>query len=222
MIPTKAPTLVGAFFIQRRVRYPAPMPRLTKIYTKTGDAGDTMLGDGSRVRKSSARVAAYGDVDEANSAIGLAISAAHEVDSLKPLRSDLLSIQQDLFDVGADLCTPKSPNEKTGEKLRITDGQITRIERMIDSHNAGLGALESFILPGGSEVASRLHLARTIVRRAERRVEALVQAEPDATNPRTLVYLNRVSDLLFVMARVANREAGGDVLWIPGANRSDE
>ncbi len=195
------------------------MPRLTKIYTKTGDAGDTMLGDGSRVPKSSVRVDAYGDVDEANSALGLAIAACDADGPLAELRNALLSIQQDLFDVGADLCTPLASDETPGKRLRMTDGQIDRIERLIDVHNAALGPLESFILPGGTELSARLHLARTITRRAERRVVALLAAEPDATNPRTLVFLNRVSDLLFVLGRVANVSNGGDVLWVPGANR---
>lgn len=198
------------------------MPRLTKIYTRTGDAGETMLGDGKRVPKTHSRVEAYGEVDEANSALGLAIAACDASTGHAPIREALLSIQQDLFDVGADLCAPIAPNESPGDRLRITQEQVTRIERLIDLHNGPLGPLESFILPGGSELAARLHLARTVARRAERRIAALLAAEPKTTHPLTLVFLNRVSDLLFVLGRAANADAGGDVLWVPGANRSQE
>lgn len=196
------------------------MPRLTKIYTRTGDTGDTGLGDGARTSKINPRVEAFGDVDEANSAIGLAIVAAGSAPIDQAIRSALLSIQQDLFDVGADLCVPLMANERPGERLRITADQTKRLETLIDEHNAPLGPLESFILPGGGELAARLHLARAVVRRAERRTVTLLNAEPKSTNAQALVYLNRLSDLLFVLARRANVDRGGDVLWRPGSNRS--
>ncbi len=193
------------------------MPRLTKIYTKTGDAGQTGLGDGARVSKHCPRVEAYGEVDEANSALGVAIIALADQPPLAEMRDALLIIQQDLFDVGADLCVPRSGDEQAGSRLRVTPDQIARLERLIDKHNADLPPLESFILPGGTEAAARLHVARTVTRRAERRVAALIDSEPAATSPEALVYLNRLSDLLFVLARVAN--GGGDVLWKPGSGR---
>lgn len=188
------------------------MVKLTKIYTKTGDDGQTGLGSNVRVSKSSVRVDAYGDVDEANASIGMAAALAARAGS--PLADLLTSVQQDLFDVGADLCVPI---EGEPEGLRVTPGQTGRLERAIDEHNEGLGALTSFVLPGGTELASALHQARCVVRRAERRCVALREAEPDATGIEPIRYLNRLSDLLFVLARVAND--GNDVLWKPGANR---
>ena len=197
-----------------------PMPRLTKIYTRTGDRGETGLGDGSRIGKASPRVEAYGAVDEANSAIGLALASLDSAGPLAPIADALRVIQQDLFDLGADLCVPRASNEKPGDRLRVTDVQSVRLERLIDEHNAGLPPLQSFILPGGTEAAARLHLARTVARRAERRVAALIEAEPGVTSLAALVYLNRLSDLLFVFAR---RAAGGrETLWTPGADRSDQ
>jgi cob(I)alamin adenosyltransferase len=181
------------------------MVYLSRIYTKSGDAGDTGLGDGTRVPKDHPRVAAYGAVDELNAALGLAVAhAAPDADLLR-------SIQNDLFDVGADLCLP------AGDGLRVTAAQAERLEREIDRVNERLRPLTSFVLPGGSPAAAWLHLARTVCRRAERAVVALSHAEP--VNPQAVIYLNRLSDLLFVLARAANADGTADVLWVPGANR---
>ena len=187
------------------------MVKLTRIYTRGGDKGETSLGDGTRVAKAALRVEAYGTVDEANSTIGLARrETAGEADAM------LARIQNDLFDLGADLCRPLG--KKSEDKaLRIVDGQIARLEREIDALNAGLKPLDSFILPGGTEAASRLHLARAVVRRAERLVAALATAEP--VNGAALRYLNRLSDHLFVLARHLNEHGEKDVLWVPGGNR---
>ena len=184
------------------------MVRLNRIYTKTGDDGSTGLADGSRRPKSDARLDCYGTVDELNAAMGLCVRVADG--ALAPL---LESLQHDLFDLGADLATPG-----TGEGLRITADQVASLERAIDTHNADLPALESFVLPGGSELACWLHLARTVCRRAERKAVALASAEE--INPEALHYLNRLSDLLFVLSRVANGGGDQDVLWVPGKNRS--
>jgi cob(I)alamin adenosyltransferase len=187
---------------------------LSRIYTKSGDAGETGLGDGTRVPKDHPRVAAYGDVDELNAVLGLAV--AH----LPPgPDADLLrSVQNDLFDVGADLCVPAAAGEAPGGALRVTAAQAERLERAIDRANESLSPLTSFILPGGSAAAAWLHLARTVCRRAERAVVALARAEP--VTPAAVVYLNRLSDLLFVLARTANAGGTADVLWVPGANRT--
>lgn len=191
------------------------MVKLTRIYTRSGDDGFTGLGDGSRVPKTDPRVEAYGTVDEANAALGLASVAAEG-----EMRALLEALQQDLFDAGADLCTPITQAETPGQRLRITPEQTRRLEPIIDRYNEPLGPLTSFILPGGTELAARLHLARTVTRRAERLVVALHAAQPDATNPEAVKYLNRLSDLLFVLCRAANAAAGRpDVLWVPGANR---
>jgi cob(I)alamin adenosyltransferase len=187
---------------------------LTRIYTRTGDAGSTGLGDMSRVAKSSARVAAYGDIDEANSAIGVAIAHGSLDADLVGL---LTSVQNDLFDVGADLCTPIVAEPKWAT-LRIDQGYVDRLEAACDTHNAKLEKLDSFVLPGGSAGAALLHVARTVTRRAERAAWTVIEAEPDATNPMTATYLNRLSDLLFILARVANL-ATGDVKWQPQATR---
>ncbi len=194
------------------------MVHLTRIYTRFGDAGECMLGDGSTVPKTSVRVGAYGAVDEANAGLGLAECDAA---SAPKIQGVLRSILQDLFDVGADLCTPITAQEKAGDRNRISQAQVDRLERLIDEHNAALPTLKSFVLPGGTRLASSLHLARTLVRRAEREATVLINAEPAATNRLAVVYLNRLSDLLFVLARVANLPpaGGGDVLWTPGANR---
>ena len=184
---------------------------LTRIYTKTGDDGTTALGDFSRVPKTDVRLAAYADTDEANAAIGVAVTVgglAEEV--LAPLRQ----VQNDLFDVGADLCTPIIPDPKY-PPLRVTDDYVTRLEGWCDRFNEGLPELDSFILPGGTPGAAYLHVARTVARRAERSVWALLAADAEHTNPLTAQYLNRLSDLLFILGRVAN--PGGDVLWRPGA-----
>lgn len=189
------------------------MVKLTKIYTRGGDGGETSLGDGTRTAKDHPRVAAIGAVDEANAALGLA--RLHSTDS--PETDGLLArLQNDLFDLGADLCTPEDGPRAQGA-LRITEGQVTRLEADIDAVNAGLPALESFVLPGGSALAAHLHLARTLTRRAERLTVALAAVE--SINTQALAYLNRLSDLLFVLARAANAGNGGDVLWTPGAGR---
>ena|SRR4051794_21279741 len=189
------------------------MVRLTRIYTRGGDKGDTSLGDGSRVPKQSLRVEAYGTVDEANAAIGLArlhMAADPEADAM------LARIQNDLFDLGADLCTPEDSRRAAGA-LRIVAAQVERLEREIDAMNAALRPLDSFVLPGGSPAAAHLHLARTIARRAERLVCALAATEP--VNPEAIKYLNRLSDHLFVLSRRLNDNGAGDVLWQPGATR---
>jgi cob(I)alamin adenosyltransferase len=198
------------------------MVRLTKIYTRTGDDGTTGLGTGSRIEKDSVRVEAYGDVDEANAAIGAAVLAASAGASdpmAKKIKDVLSAIQHDLFDLGADLCIPGAPDEKEGAKLRIQSSQTERLEKTIDEFNEPLAPLNSFVLPGGTPLASALHIARTVTRRAERRAVTLLRAEPDATNPETVRYLNRLSDLLFVLARAANGNGEADVLWVPGATR---
>ncbi|MFN0011912.1 MAG: cob(I)yrinic acid a,c-diamide adenosyltransferase [Phycisphaerales bacterium] len=202
------------------------MVKLDRIYTKTGDTGSTGLGNGKRVAKDDARVEAYGTVDEANAALGvvvaLAAREAADAPAEAPARelADLLrSVQHDLFDLGADLCCPIGAGEKPAEKLRITPGQTARLERAIDLHNHDLAALNSFVLPGGSTLAAAMHVARTVARRGERCVVSLQAAEPAATNPEAIKYLNRLSDLLFVLSRVANGKGTGDVLWVPGANR---
>jgi len=187
---------------------------LSKIYTRAGDKGDTALGDGTRVAKHSARVAAYGTVDEVNATLGLArLHAAEEMDEA------LARIQNDLFDLGADLCTPDLENDATAPypRLRVVADQVARLEREIDAMNARLTPLRSFVLPGGSRLAAHLHLCRTVCRRAEREAVALATAE--AVNPEVVRYLNRLSDWLFVAARIANDEGRADALWIPGANR---
>jgi cob(I)alamin adenosyltransferase len=187
------------------------MVRLTRIYTRGGDRGETSLGDGSRVPKHAQRVAAFGTVDEANAAIGLArLHADADMDAM------LGRIQNDLFDLGADLCTPEGGRRGEGA-LRVAATQVERLEREIDVMNASLRPLDSFILPGGSGAAAHLHLARTVVRRAERLVSDLFQREP--VNPEALRYLNRLSDHLFVLGRRANDNGARDVLWVPGANR---
>jgi cob(I)alamin adenosyltransferase len=184
--------------------------KLNKIYTRTGDGGSAGLVDGSRVSKSGARMAAIGEVDEANAAIGVALAALGEGE----LRRQLLDIQNDLFDAGADVATP---GEVEGA-LRIVGSQVERLEREIDAMNQGLPPLTSFILPSGSAAVSALHLARTVVRRAERAAVALNEAEP--LNPQLLAYLNRLSDQLFVTARFVAANEGGDILWEPGASRT--
>lgn len=188
------------------------MVKLTRIYTRTGDTGTTGLGDGSRVQKHGARVAAYGTVDEANAVLGIA--ALHLPEGL---RGAVSRVQNDLFDVGADLCTPEQEAPQH-QPLRVTEPQIRWLEQEIDRMNADLPALRSFVLPGGSAAAAYLHQARTVVRRAERDISAL--AAEEAINPLALTYMNRLSDWLFVAARHVNHSSGeGDVLWQPGQNR---
>lgn len=187
------------------------MVTLSKIYTRGGDAGQTSLGDGSRRDKHDLRVEAYGTVDEANAAIGLVrLHVDGEVDAL------LSRIQNDLFDLGADLCTPEDSERRSGG-LRIEASQVEALEAEIDRYNEPLETLKSFILPGGSPAASHMHLARTVTRRAERLTVALAQAEP--VNAEAVKYLNRLSDLLFVLGRHENDGGKADVLWVPGANR---
>lgn len=189
---------------------------LNKIYTKTGDDGTTALGTGERRLKYDRRVSAYGTVDEANACIGLArlhTSADADLDRM------LSRIQNDMFDLGADLATPETEEKIDYEPLRITDAQVTRIEADIDALNAGLQPLRSFVLPGGSEAAAALHLARTVSRRAERDMVELAEQPGEHVNPVALRYMNRVSDFLFVAARVVNDNGAGDVLWVPGKNR---
>lgn len=186
---------------------------LTKIYTRTGDEGTTALGDMSRVPKTDVRLVAYADVDEANCAIGLAVA-------LGGLPADVVEVltrvQNELFDLGADLCTPivEAPEFPP---LRVVPEYVEGLEQACDHYNEGLEKLSSFILPGGSVASAQLHVARTATRRAERSAWALRDAEPDKTNPETTTYLNRLSDLLFILARVANE--GNDVRWTPGGER---
>lgn len=190
------------------------MVYLSRIYTKTGDAGDTGLGDGSRVPKDHPRVTAYGSVDELNSVLGVLLASVPE----QPEAALLTTIQNDLFDVGADLCVPPQNEEKPGSCLRVTEQQATRLEHAIDRLNADLEPLRSFVLPGGEVVAAWCHLGRTVCRRAERDVVTLARQE--AVNPQVIVYLNRLSDLLFVLARVYNKQGRGDRLWQPGKSQS--
>ena len=200
------------------------MVRLTRIYTRTGDGGSTRLSDMSVARKSDPRVEAYGDVDEANSVIGVALATGQLPESVAAL---LGSLQNELFDLGADLSTPVRP-DPPWEPLRITQDYVDRLEHWCDEFSEPLPALTSFILPGGSMAAAQLHVARTVVRRAERRAWAAVElygtdpvadeALPGGVNPLALTYLNRLSDLLFILIRVVNGR-DGEVLWVPGGER---
>lgn len=190
------------------------MVKLTKIYTRGGDKGETSLGDGSRVKKHALRVAAYGTLDEANAAVGMARLHTKDIADSDAM---LMRIQNDLFDLGADLCTPIEDGEDPSKVLRIIETQVDRLEREIDAMNAQLKPLESFVLPGGSPAAAYIHLARTIVRRGEREIALLMEQEP--VNPQALKYANRLSDHLFVMSRHLNAAVEGDVLWTPGGNR---
>lgn len=192
------------------------MVRLNRIYTKTGDNGTTGLGDGSRVTKYDARVEAYGTVDEANAAIGLARLHTAEMPEVDAI---LARIQNDLFDLGADLCTPVTTKPLGYEPLRIVDKQVERLEAEIDAMNARLQPLKSFILPGGTPAATYLHLARTVSRRAERLMVELANKDGETVGGAALRYVNRLSDLLFVLGRVANADGAGDVLWVPGLTR---
>jgi cob(I)alamin adenosyltransferase len=186
------------------------MVYLSRIYTKTGDQGETGLGDGTRVSKDHTRVTAYGSVDELNAVLGVLV--VHATEELAGL---LREVQNDLFDVGADLCVPPSAGD--AGKLRVTARQVERLEKLIDRHNENLQPLRSFVLPGGTPAAAWCHLARTVCRRAERDVVTLMRSE--SVNQHVLIYLNRLSDLLFVLARVANDNGRQDVLWTPGKSQ---
>lgn len=189
---------------------------LNRIYTRTGDSGETALSDGSRVPKHDPRVEAYGTVDEANATLGLA-----RLHATGEMAARIAVIQNELFDLGADLSRPglAADADAPYPVLRVIASQVDRLEAEIDEMNAGLGALRSFILPGGTALSAQLHLARTVARRAERRATELAAAAPGDVNPDAIRYLNRLSDWLFVAARVANVAIGGDVLWVPGASR---
>ncbi|HET6926700.1 MAG TPA: cob(I)yrinic acid a,c-diamide adenosyltransferase [Hyphomicrobiaceae bacterium] len=192
---------------------------LNKIYTRTGDAGMTALGTGERVLKHSPRIAAYGSVDETNAAIGVARLELHEahpdVDAM------LARVQNDLFDLGADLTMPERSegNQRARAPLRVSDAQVKRLEDEIDAMNGELAPLRSFVLPGGSAAAAALHVARTVCRRAERAVVELAQLADEPVSSAALKYINRLSDLLFVASRYVNARGEGDVLWVPGQNR---
>jgi cob(I)alamin adenosyltransferase len=187
--------------------------KLDRIYTRSGEDGRTSLGDGARLPKFHTRVAAYGSVEEANSVVGIALLHVDDV----VVRQVLTHVQNDLFDLGGDLCRPEREHRKV-EPLRVSERQVTWIEEQIDSFNAGLAPLDSFVLPGGSHAAARLHHARTVVRRAERYMTEIAYQEP--VNPAALRYANRLSDLLFVLARHVNEGGRADVLWQPGLYRS--
>jgi cob(I)alamin adenosyltransferase len=188
---------------------------LSRIYTKTGDDGTTALGDMSRAPKSDPRVAAYGAVDETNAAIGVVLALGNLDDDIGAL---LQRIQNDLFDVGADLCTPVVENPEY-PPLRVTDEDVERLESACDSYNERVEKLRSFVLPGGTPAAALLHVARTVTRRAERLTWEAIEKYGDGVNPIAAKYLNRLSDLLFILSRCANVDKGGDVLWQPGASR---
>jgi len=188
---------------------------LTRIYTKTGDAGTTALGNSERVAKTDPRIGAYADVDECNAALGVALALGGLADDV---RAVLTIVQNDLFDVGADLCNPTAPDPKY-PPLRVTADYVTRLEGWCDEFNARLSKLDSFVLPGGTPGAALLHTARTVARRAERSTFALLEADPERTSTLPAQYLNRLSDLLFILSRVANDNGGGDVKWVPGGAR---
>jgi cob(I)alamin adenosyltransferase len=199
------------------------MVRLNVIYTRTGDAGETGLGDGSRRPKTDARVVAMGDVDEANCAVGLArLSTRGSADErLASIESALALIQNDLFDLGADLCLPRRADDAPRAALRIQPSQVEALERAIDALNARLEPLRLFVLPAGSAAAAALHQARAVCRRAERSLVALASIEGEDVGDAALAYVNRLSDYLFVAARAANDDGRADVLWVPGASQSE-
>jgi len=190
---------------------------LNKIYTRTGDAGTTALGTGERVPKHSARIAAYGTVDETNACIGVA--RIHVRDTHADVDAMLGRIQNDLFDLGADLTVPERGQAPARERLRVSDAQIKRLEDEIDAMNSQLSPLRSFVLPGGSAAAAALHVARTVCRRAERSMVELAGQPDEGVSAPALKYINRLSDLLFVASRYVNERGKGDVLWVPGQNR---
>lgn len=190
------------------------MVYLDRIYTKSGDHGQTSLGDGTRVPKTDSRIIAYGTVDELNSLIGVVIAAG----TPEPVATRLRHIQNDLFDVGADLCVPATPGPEGEGRLRVAPEQVAQLERWIDAATDQLEPLRSFVLPGGTSAAAYLHLARTVCRRAE--IKVLTLAETAPINPQVTIYLNRLSDLLFVWARLYNDGGKSDVLWVPGKFRA--
>jgi len=191
---------------------------LNKIYTRTGDDGTTALGSGARVAKYDLRIAAYGTVDETNAAIGVARTHT-AAEGLSELDAMLARIQNDLFDLGADLCVPDTGEPPAYEPLRMTDPQVARLEQEIDRLNAGLEPLRSFVLPAGTPAAAALHVCRCVSRRAERLIVELAAQPGEHVGAPVLRYVNRLSDFLFVASRHANSKAGGDVLWVPGGNR---
>jgi cob(I)alamin adenosyltransferase len=191
------------------------MVNLTRIYTRTGDDGTTALGDMSRVGKNDLRLLAYADTDEANSSLGVALALGGLDDGVRTL---LTRVQNDLFDVGADLCTPVVADPEF-PPLRVEQTYVDRLEAACDEYNEALTPLRSFVLPGGAAGAALLHVSRTVVRRAERSTWAALEVHGETMNPLTATYLNRLSDLLFILTRHANAAAGGDVLWVPGGER---
>jgi cob(I)alamin adenosyltransferase len=207
-------------FGHRRVAEKA-MVVLNRIYTRTGDDGTTALGTGERRKKYDLRIACYGTIDETNAAIGLArVAIAPDGDSDgRDLDAILARIQNDLFDLGADLCSPAKGKGPGGARLTVTEAQVTRLESEIDCLNENLAPLRSFVLPGGGPAAAHLHLARTVCRRAERLMVELADAPGEEVSAAALKYVNRLSDLLFVASRFANQMGAGDVLWVPGQNR---
>lgn len=192
------------------------MVTLNKIYTRSGDSGTTALGSGERRRKDDLRIEVYGTIDEANSCIGLARAFLADMPAGAGLAESLVGVQNDLFDLGADLCVPEKDSET--QRLRIVQSHVDRLEGEIDRLNADLAPLTSFILPGGSKAAAALHVARAVVRRAERLMVTLAAQPSEKVGEASLKYVNRLSDFLFVAARSANRHAGGDTLWEPGRN----
>jgi cob(I)alamin adenosyltransferase len=192
---------------------------LTRIYTRTGDDGTTGLGSGERRKKFDLRVEAYGTVDETNAAIGMARLATGQDPELAAMDGMLMAIQNDLFDLGADLATPPTDEDLGYEPLRIVGAQVTRLEQEIDLLNGDLSPLNSFVLPGGSPAAAALHVARTVCRRAERLCVELAEHEPGKVSLEARTYLNRLSDFLFVASRWANKQGQADILWVPGKNR---
>lgn len=202
--------------VLKRAKLGKPMVKLNRIYTRTGDDGTTGLGSGQRVKKYDLRVEAYGTVDETNACIGMVrLHTAHLFD----IDAMLARIQNDLFDLGADLCTPLSSAPLSYEPLRVVAEQVQRVEAEIDQLNATLKPLKSFVLPGGSAAAASLHLARTICRRAERQIVELAARDGEHVGSAALHYVNRLSDFLFVASRYVNDKGDGDVLWVPGQNR---
>lgn len=195
------------------------MVRLNKIYTRTGDDGTTGLGGGERRSKSDLRVEAYGTIDETNAAIGVARLSTQDADAFGELDAMLARIQNDLFDLGADLSTPVAPGQsKAANALKIHAHQVERLETEIDALNTALAPLTSFVLPGGTATAATLHVARTVCRRAERLMVALARTDGESVDAEGLRYVNRLSDFLFVASRHANADGAGDVLWVPGQN----